>query len=481
MSRPYYNPKQQYIGTGSVDTYTFDFKIESLTQLEVVVVDDTGVETERLRGDDTTYLSSVTFNSVSGGGTVVLLADLPASYKIVLLLANDEPTQPYPFSDKRSFTLKNFETALDFLVGPLVRGIYLAKRSMRLHDTDNEVTISTILPPGFADNPDAVLAVNDTGDGFKFGVTTASIANNANAAAASALAAAASETAAAASALAAAASETNAAASETAAAGSETNAGQSETNAVAAKTAAEIAQAAAEAAQAAAENAANSSVWANVVFLTTANSPRAISDADKGTLFVVDTTGGNFTFNLDAISTLTLTAPWSVGIKKSDASGNLININRGGGDTFDDASILKTISVPSAGMTLVPDNTPNPDVWSVVLFGAGGGSAAPDLSGTLGAPTPIAPLSGIAFSGTSYFNKKFLVSNGGAIVVGSSPQIAAGTLVGQKLSMEFCSDTDTIELNDGNGLDLAAKFISENKRKLELEWNGSVWSENWRR
>lgn len=477
--RTTYAPKQIYTGTGSLAIYTFAFKIEALSQLLVVVVDAAGLEVKRVRGTDATYLSTVVFNAVAGGGTVTLLANLPSGYKMALLQANDAPTQSYQWANQTSFNLKRFENAMDFIVGAVQRLSFRATQAFRIHDTDNEATFNPQMPSGIASKGDCVLAISDDGTGMKFGPTTAQIFGASAAAVGSAAAAAASQaaalasqtaantsaTAAATSANAANTSAVNANASATAANTSAVNAGVSEVNALAAKTAA--------------ENAANSTIWSNVVFLTSASSPRAITNADKGTLFVVDCSASNFVFNLPQISTLTLVTPWTVGIKKSDPSGNIVTINRAGTDLIDSGTSV-TVSVPSAGITLVPNATPNPDTWTGVLFGAGGGSAAPDLSGTRAAPTPISAAAGIAFSGTYYNNIKFLQSNGGAITVGSSPQIAAGNLVGQELLLDFCSDVNTIELNDGNGLKLNMKFVSADERKLCFFWNGTVWSEKYR-
>ncbi len=220
MSRPYYAPKQVYVGTGSLDTYSFDFKIEAVTQLLVVVVDENDVEVQRVRGDDNTYLSIVSItNPPIDGGYVVLLDVLPVNHRIALLQANDEPSQSYEFSNKMSFSLKRFEKALDFITGPIQRLSFQAKQSFRMHDLDDEETFSMQLPPNIAENPDAIFAVNDAGTGLKYGPTTAQIQawkDAAEAAAAAALASevasAASEAAAAASAAAAALSESNTAA-----------------------------------------------------------------------------------------------------------------------------------------------------------------------------------------------------------------------------------------------------------------------------
>lgn len=182
MSRPNYDVKQTYTGTGSLDEYTFDFKIEALAQLLVIVCDDDGIETERVRGDDTTYLDSVEFDAVDGAGTVFLNANLPASYSLIILLANDEPTQPYEFSNNQSFSLRTFEAAYDWLTGCIQRLAYLAKQSIRIHDLDDETEIDLKLPPGFADNADKPIVVNDDGDGLTYGTAISELEANIQAA-----------------------------------------------------------------------------------------------------------------------------------------------------------------------------------------------------------------------------------------------------------------------------------------------------------
>ena len=147
MSRTLYKTKETYIGNGSLAAYTFDFKIEANTQLEVIVMDNSGVEIQRVRGDDTVYLSSVAFDPVDGGGTVNLQANLPTDYDLIILLANDAPTQPFLFSDKLSFNLKRIEAALDFVVGAVMRLTYRANQALRIHDSEDEETFDAQLPP----------------------------------------------------------------------------------------------------------------------------------------------------------------------------------------------------------------------------------------------------------------------------------------------------------------------------------------------
>ncbi len=169
MSRPQYAVKELYTGTGSLDEYTFDFKITNLSQLLVIEVDDDGVETERVRGDDETYLDSVTFDAILGGGTVFLADNLASGYTLILLLADDEPVQNYEFRNKTSFTLRRFEDAIDAIVGAVQRLSYLAKQSLRIHDIDEEEDFNGQLPSGVMDQGDKILIVNADGTGFDYG------------------------------------------------------------------------------------------------------------------------------------------------------------------------------------------------------------------------------------------------------------------------------------------------------------------------
>lgn len=166
MSRDTYDVVEEYLGTGSVSAYTFDFKIEALAQLEVVEIDDTGAETQRVRGTDVTYLSSVDYDAIEGGGTVNLAANLTAGYTLLILLANDEPTQPYRFRNKGSFTLKRIEAALDYVLGPIQRLAYLITQTLRIHDIDADGSYDMQLPPMPTDPEGRFIRINDAGDGF---------------------------------------------------------------------------------------------------------------------------------------------------------------------------------------------------------------------------------------------------------------------------------------------------------------------------
>lgn len=167
MSRETYNVEHRYTGDGTVSEYDFDFKIEELSQLLVIEYNAAGVETQRVRGTDTTYLSGVTFDSTGGGGSVTLAANLTSGYTLILLLANDAPTQPYQFRNKGAFTLKLFEMALDFILGPVQRLQYLSNRALRLNELDDPDSIIPILP-SVTDKEELVLAIKADGTGLEW-------------------------------------------------------------------------------------------------------------------------------------------------------------------------------------------------------------------------------------------------------------------------------------------------------------------------
>jgi len=174
MARPNYQVKQSYTGTGSLATYSFPFKIEDPLHLLIIEISNTGIETQRVRGDDNVYLSSLTFDSVNGGGSVTLAANLQAGYKLNLILANDAPTQPYEFTDKNSFKVKRFEMALDFILGAVQRLASRASKTVRINEADDETVFNPELPP-VVNGSGKLIKVKDDGSGLEFGPASSSV------------------------------------------------------------------------------------------------------------------------------------------------------------------------------------------------------------------------------------------------------------------------------------------------------------------
>lgn len=169
--------KEQVIGTNDTNQYSFDFFIFDDTDLLIYVQDDSGNLIGTYRGDDTSFLSGITFDTTNGGGTVTLINDLPDSYVMTMFLANDAPDQPGSFPNARSFTFDAIEYALDFIAACVQRVAYLAQRSVKLHDLDDIDGFNPTLPMGMSENPLGVLSVNEAGNGFEIGITLTDIAN----------------------------------------------------------------------------------------------------------------------------------------------------------------------------------------------------------------------------------------------------------------------------------------------------------------
>lgn len=220
-----YDVREEYVGTGTLSDYTFDFKIASLANIIVLVTSDTFVETFRVDGNDLTFLTGVDFDSVNGGGTVHLTSNLPNTHRLTILLANDMPLQSSEFKNKNDFTLKRFEDALDVQAGAIQRLAYLANRSLKISDSvvDSQ-TFDPTVPVHSTntveeDNAGKILLIGADNASIELGPTIGDL----NAAAASAAAAAISEANAAASAAAAAASAVTSGNSATASAASATS------------------------------------------------------------------------------------------------------------------------------------------------------------------------------------------------------------------------------------------------------------------
>lgn len=162
-----FDVKEQWLGTGDANSYTFDFKIFDPSELLIYVQDTSGNVVEQIRGDDTTFLAGVSFDSIQGGGTITLINNLTDGYSLTALSANDLPDQPTAFPNKSSFSLRAIEGALDYLAIQIQRISWLAQRSMRMHDLDDIDSFNPTLPQNIASYPGGILAVKEDGSGFE--------------------------------------------------------------------------------------------------------------------------------------------------------------------------------------------------------------------------------------------------------------------------------------------------------------------------
>lgn len=160
-----------------------------------------------------------------------------------------------------------------------------------------------------------------------------------------------------------------AAASAAAAATSETNASTSETNAATSET-----NAAASADAAA--NALSGVQWAEVMKITTADSPYTVTDDMGGTLLVVDSSSGAVDIALPQIASAG--EPFSLGVKKSSSDSNDITVSPYSDDTIDGAASAVIVSDAGGGYTFAADDTVSTDDWVSVSFGLRTGNMVVD-------------------------------------------------------------------------------------------------------
>lgn len=326
------NSRNDYTGNNSTDTYNYTFYIFNQADLLVTIRDTSDVEETQVLTTDYT----VTGVGSSGGGTIVLTAGNLATGYILTIRRVLEITQETDIRNQGSFYPEIHEDQFD-------RGIMIAQqqqdeldRSVKLPETVDPADFDATLPVDIVGVANITVMTNATGDGFEAGPTAAAISG------ASASAAA-------------------AAASASAASTSASNASTSATN-----SSNSAASAAASAAAAAASSLASN--WSDVQYLTFASSPFTITDGMAGTLFEVDASGGAVAITLPAIAGLTLTGAWSIGIKKTDSSGNAVTATRASSDTID-GSTTKVVSRQYAGFALIPDTDQAPDKWTSISFG----------------------------------------------------------------------------------------------------------------
>lgn len=101
----------------------------------------------------------------------------------------------------------------------------------------------------------------------------------------------------------------------------------------------------------------------------------------------------------------------------------------------------------------------------------------PVVSGSDAAPGGIVAGTGVPFTGSGWFNVKFIQGSGGPVIITANPKIAVGSVVGQMFTLIGCSDTNTVTINDGTGVQLNGPITLAKYSTLDLIWNGTVWSE----
>lgn len=102
------------------------------------------------------------------------------------------------------------------------------------------------------------------------------------------------------------------------------------------------------------------------------------------------------------------------------------------------------------------------------------GSGSPD------SPKAITAAVGILHAG-KWDEITFVTGSGGPVDISANPQIAAGLWPGQTLTLIGTSDTNTVKMDSGTGTSQTASITLTSIRMISYVWNGTVWSEQWRR
>lgn len=97
-------------------------------------------------------------------------------------------------------------------------------------------------------------------------------------------------------------------------------------------------------------------------------------------------------------------------------------------------------------------------------------------------PVDIAGASGIDELTSTADHLVYLESDGGAVTVSANPGIAAGQRDGQKLRLAGTSDSNSLQLNHGNGLIMNGSYVFKQYSFMEFSWDeqASLWIETYR-
>lgn len=170
-------------------------------------------------------------------------------------------------------------------------------------------------------------------------------------------------------------------------------------------------------------------------------------------------------------------------------SGVIGGTNEGSGvPIFDNvvAQVMRFFSLKAgANISLTPDG-----LGSIIVAATGGGGggltrAIYPSNGILGTPNTFVPSVGLA-PGAEDYQTWFLETSGGQQIVTGTPQIANGTLVGQRLTLRGVDSVNyyTFQGNAGTivlGLSLNGPCDITDNQALVVEWDGSSWYEVTRR
>jgi len=219
---------------------------------------------------------------------------------------------------------------------------------------------------------------------------------------------------------------------------------------------------------------------------TTIKQADTIQNSTGGSALSVPSTGTTFATDTN---TLTLTSKTISGASNTLSNipvsalstGTAIGVNTGGTGlatltagyllSGNGTSSVNLIAPGSSGNVL----TSNGSTWS----SSAPSSSAPTVVSTFASPSSVTAVGGVTFTSTNALTVNYIAGSGGAVTVTASPQIAAGTVNGQMLTLVGTSATNTVKIQDGTGLALNGPWVGALSSVINLEWdNGaSVWRE----
>lgn len=164
MSIPNFEPRSDYIGTGIVSDYSFNFKITDKSQMKVVKTDDTNTVVWEVTGDDLNYFT-VSFND-DYGGQVSLIDPLELDYNLYIYLDAKEPVQTKELKNRKYYDLAQIEAAIDLLALQVQAVAYIAKRAPILGKLVTQ-NLADAFNMDIELIAEAVITINSTGDGFE--------------------------------------------------------------------------------------------------------------------------------------------------------------------------------------------------------------------------------------------------------------------------------------------------------------------------
>jgi hypothetical protein len=168
-----YQDYVDYLGNGTLATYSFPYKISNLNQILIQVFDipTNALVFSQLADISNANVTSATFDAVSGGGTITLPANLAANKKLILKLSMESNAQAYQFREQDDFKLRHIENALDALTTYVARLYEKSKRTLTFDDKasyqeplNNQITTLPV--------PYGIPIMNATGDALEMKTPT---------------------------------------------------------------------------------------------------------------------------------------------------------------------------------------------------------------------------------------------------------------------------------------------------------------------